>query len=53
MLICLICYIGAGIAYTAICVTYGGLVNLIARDSQIRMNYTSCRAIGAAVINME
>ena len=52
VLVCLICYIGAGMAYTAICVTYGGLVNLIARDSQIRMNYTSCRAIGAAVIKM-
>ncbi|WP_285824437.1 MFS transporter [Schaedlerella arabinosiphila] len=52
VIICLICYIGAGMAYTAICVTYGGLVNLIARDSQIRMDYTSCRAIGSSVIQM-
>ncbi len=51
-ILCLICYIGAGMAYTAICVTYGGLVNLIARDSQVRMNYTSCRAAGASVIKM-
>lgn len=49
VLICLICYVGAGMAYTAVCITYGGLVNLIARDSQVRMNYTSARAIGAAV----
>ena len=51
-IICLVCYIGAGMAYTAICVTYGGLVNLIARDSQVRMNYTACRATGASVIKM-
>lgn len=52
VILCLVCYIGAGMAYTAICVTYGGLVNLIARDSQIRMNYTSCRAIGASAIKI-
>ncbi len=52
VLLCLICYIGAGMAYTAICITYGGIVNLIARDSQVRMNYTSCRAIGGSVIQM-
>ncbi|MCD7866854.1 MAG: MFS transporter [Clostridiales bacterium] len=52
VILCLVCYIGAGMAYTAICVTYGGLVNLIARDSQVRMNYTSCRAIGASVIKI-
>lgn len=50
--LCLVCYIGAGMAYTAICVTYGGLVNLIARDSQVRMNYTSARAVGASVIKI-
>ena len=51
-ILCLVCYIGAGMAYTAICITYEGLVNLIARDSQVRMNYTSCRATGASVIKM-
>lgn len=50
VILCLVCYIGAGMAYTALCITYGGLVNLIARDSQVRMNYTSARAIGAAVV---
>lgn len=50
--LCLVCYIGAGMAYTAVCITYGGLVNLIARDSQVRMNYTSARAIGSAVVQM-
>lgn len=52
VVICLVCYIGAGMAYTAICITYGGLVNLIARDSQVRMDYTSCRAVGASVIKI-
>lgn len=52
VLLCLVFYIGAGMAYTAVCVTYGGLVNLIGRDSQVRMNYTSARAIGGAVIQM-
>lgn len=52
VILCLVCYIGAGMAYTAICITYGGLVNLIARDSQVRMNYTSCRATGASVIKI-
>lgn len=50
VVLCLIFYIGAGMAYTAICITYGGLVNLIARDSQVRMNYTSARAIGSSII---
>ena len=52
VILCLICYIGAGMAYTAISVAYGGLVNLIARDSQVRMNYTSARAIGSGAIQI-
>lgn len=52
VIVCMLCYIGAGMAYTAVCITYGGLVNLIARDSQVRMNYTSCRAIGSGAIQM-
>ena len=52
VVLCLVCYIGAGMAYTAHCITYGALVNMIARDSQVRMNYTSARAIGASVIKI-
>lgn len=52
IVVCLVCYIGAGMAYTAICITYGGIVNLIARDSQIRMNYTSARGIGSSVTQL-
>ncbi len=50
VLLCLVCYIGAGMSYTAVCITYGSLVNRVARDSQVRMNYTSARAIGGAII---
>lgn len=52
VLLCLFCYIGAGMAYTAICITYGGLVNMIARDSQVRMNYSAFRNIGSSVIGI-
>lgn len=50
--LCLICYIGAGMAYTAVCITYGSLLNLIARDSQVRMNYAAFRKIGGSVISI-
>ena len=49
VLLCLVCYIGAGMSYTAVCITYGAIVNRIARDSQVRMNYTSARAVGSSV----
>lgn len=52
VVVCLLCYVGAGMAYTAVCITYGSIVNLIARDSQVRMNYTSAKAMGASVIKM-
>ena len=52
VIICLICYIGAGMAYTAVNLTYCALVNVIARGSQVRMNYASCRAIGNGVVQM-
>lgn len=52
VILCLIAYIGVGMAYSAINVTYGGLVNLIAKDSQVRMNYTTARAIGGSVVSM-
>lgn len=52
VILCLITYIGVGISYTATSVPYGGLVNLIAKDSQVRMNYTAARGIGSSVISM-
>lgn len=52
IVLCLVCYIGVGMSYTAISVSYGSLVNLIAKDSQVRMNYVSARAIGSSIIQM-
>lgn len=52
VVVCMLCYIGAGMAYTALCIPYQGLVNLIARDSQVRMDYASCRGIGSGAISM-
>lgn len=52
VLVCMICYIGAGMAYTALCIPYQGLLNLVARGSQVRMDYASCRAIGKGTISM-
>lgn len=52
VVVTLLCYIGAGMSYTAVDVSYGSLVNMIARDSQVRMNYTSYRAIGTGIIQM-
>ena len=52
VIVCMLCYIGAGMAYTALCIPYQGLVNFIAKDSQVRMNYASCRAIGSGAISM-
>ena len=52
VVLALLTYIGAGMAYTAVCIPYQGLVNLIAKDSQVRMNYASCRAIGSGAIGI-
>lgn len=35
---CLVCYIGTGMAYTAASIAYQALQNVIAIDSQVRMN---------------
>lgn len=50
--LCLICYIGAGMMYTVLGVSYAGLVNRIARDSRVRTNYAVARSIGSSVISM-
>lgn len=52
VIVCLICYIGAGMSYTAVNICYCALVNVIAKDSQTRMDYASCRGIGNGIISM-
>lgn len=52
VILCLVLYIGAGMSYTALSVGYASLVNRIAKDSQVRMNYTSARAVGGSIVQM-
>lgn len=49
---CLICYIGCGMLYTVVCTAHSALVNVIAIDSQVRMNLATARGIGASVANI-
>lgn len=48
---CLICYIGTGMVYTILGTAHGAIVNVIAIDSQIRMNLSTARGIGSAIIS--
>lgn len=52
VLICLICYIGTGMAYTACSIAYQALQNVCAIDSQVRMNLATARGIGSSVIGI-
>lgn len=47
----LVCYIGAGMVYTIVGTAQGAIVNVIAIDSQVRMNLSTARGIGSAVIS--
>lgn len=48
---CLICYIGTGMVYTILGTAHGAIVNVIAIDSQVRMNLSTARGIGSAIIS--
>lgn len=50
--LCLVCYIGAGMLYTVLGISYSGLLNRIARDSQVRTNYAAAKSVGSSVISM-
>lgn len=50
--LCLICYIGTGMAYTACSIAYQALQNVCAIDSQVRMNLATARGIGSSVIGI-
>lgn len=51
VILCLITYIGTGMVYTVIVTAHGALVNVIAIDSQVRMNLSTARGIGSAIIS--
>lgn len=52
VLVCLLCYVGTGMAYTACSIAYQALQNVIAIDSKARMFLATSRGIGASVIGI-
>lgn len=52
VILCLVCYIGTGMAYTACSIAYQALQNVCAIDSQVRMNLATARGIGSSVIGI-
>ena len=52
VLLCGICYIGAGMAYTACSIAYQALLNVIAVDSRVRQLLATARSTGASIIGI-
>ena len=52
VILCLITYVGTGMAYTACCISYQALQHVIAIDSRVRMNLATARGIGSSVIGI-
>lgn len=51
-IVCFICYIFAGMAYTMVGTAVNGIVNRLSKDSQVRMNLTSIGMVAQSVMNM-
>lgn len=51
VLLCLVCYIGTGMVYTVLGTAHAAIVNVIAIDSQVRMDLSTARGIGSAIIS--
>lgn len=52
VVVCLVLYIIAGTLYTGISNAYSSIVNVLSKDSQVRMNYSSARSVGSSVITI-
>lgn len=52
VILCLVCYIGTGMVYTIIGTAHAAIVNVIAIDSQVRMNLSTARGLGSAIISI-
>ena len=52
VVLCAICYIGAGMAYTACSIAYQALLNVIAVDSRVRQLLATARSTGASIIGI-
>ena len=51
-ILCGVCYIGAGMAYTACSIAYQALLNVIAVDSRVRQLLATARSTGASIIGI-
>ena len=52
VVLCALCYIGAGMAYTACSIAYQALLNVIAIDSRVRQLLATARSTGASIIGI-
>jgi sugar (glycoside-pentoside-hexuronide) transporter len=52
VIVCLLCYIGTGMAYTAASIAYQALQNVVAIDSKIRMLLATSRNVGSSIIGI-
>lgn len=52
VLVCLLCYVGTGMAYTACSIAYQAMQNVLAIDSKARMFLATSRGIGGSVISI-
>lgn len=52
VVLCFVTYVGTGMAYTACSIAYQALQNVIAVDSQVRMNLATARGMGSSVIGI-
>ena len=50
VIVCLLCYIGVGMAYTVIQVAINGLVNRLSNSSQIKMDIISMAQVASSII---
>ena len=51
-ILCAVCYIGAGMAYTAVSISYQALLNVIEVDSRKRQILATARSTGSSIIGI-
>lgn len=52
VILCFVCYVGTGMAYTACNIAYQALQNVCAIDSRVRMNLATAKGIGSSIIGI-
>lgn len=52
VILALLFYIGAGMAYTVVSTAYAGLVNVLSKDSQSRQNLSAARTVGSSIAQL-